>query len=225
MYFITQQPACMAKEITIWLLCWFIVLQDLFFPFTTRVSSPPWLLHYFIFREPAGFLVTLGEKKGTEHFWESFPHFILSLKLPLAHMDQALPRPEGLPRPKAKLVSPSNERDLNSAPPIPCAHLPLPFPILDLKLCQLKGTAWLQLLFPTLLTLFISLNDKSGIATFVFPGFTHDSVWQCLVTLTVKKGFWCSEGPSCASACAHWSCPWSSVAATKPARPLWRSVA
>lgn len=101
---------------------------------------------------------------------------LTSLKLPLAHMEQALSRPEGLPWPKAKLVSPSNESDPSSAPPIPRAQFSLPYPILDLKLCQLEGTSWLQLPFPTLLMLFISPNDKSGMATFVFSGFSQDSL-------------------------------------------------
>lgn len=129
-------------------------------------------------------------------------------------MEQALPRPEGLPWPKAKLVPASNDRNPSSALLFPRAQFSLPFAILDLKLCLLEGTSWLQLLFPTLLMVFISLNDDSGIATFVFSGFTQDSVWQCCVTLTGKKGFWCSEGPSCAPACAHWSCHWAPPAAS-----------
>lgn len=83
---------------------------------TTRLILP---IHYQSFKSPlaAALLHFQGGNrfssdfrgttalKGSEHIWESFPHFILfltSLKLPLDH---TLPRPEGLSWPEARSIS------------------------------------------------------------------------------------------------------------------------
>lgn len=119
--------------------------------------------------------MTSGENKGTEHFRESLLHFMLALmtlqllfKTPLSpYGPRSSPDMTVSLGPRQSLFFPSNEDNPSSAIPTPLAQIPLPFPVPGLKLHQLGETSWLQLLFPTLLMLFISLNDKSMIAALV----------------------------------------------------------